>query len=41
MKIETPILKRLGPFPFWRGHIKFLSELDRIYQEVRKDAAKI
>ena len=27
MKIETPILRRLGPVPFWRGETKCLDEL--------------
>ena len=31
MKIETPILKWLGPVPFWRGQVKCLDELQRIY----------
>lgn len=33
MKIETPILKRLGPIPFWRGEQKCLDELERIYKK--------
>ncbi len=33
MKIETPILKRLGPVPFWRGTGKCLAELERIYKK--------
>ena len=32
MKIETPILKRLGPVPFWRGCGKCLDSLERIYR---------
>lgn len=36
MKVETPILRRLGPVPFWRGSVKCLEELERIY---RKSAA--
>ena len=32
MKIETPILRRLGPVPFWRGEQKCLDELERIYR---------
>ena len=39
MKIETPILKRLGPVPFWRGEKKCLDELQRIYNRAA-DAAK-
>ena len=31
MKVETPVLKRLGPVPFWRGEKKCLDELQRIY----------
>ena len=33
MKVETPILKRLGPVPFWRGTGKCLDELSRIYKK--------
>ena len=31
MKIETPILRRLGPVPFWRGTTRCLDEFQRIY----------
>lgn len=33
MKIETPMLKRLGPVPFWRGSGKCLDELERVYRK--------
>ncbi len=33
MKIETPILRRLGPVPFWRGAGKCLDELEKIYRK--------
>ena len=39
MKIETPILRRLGPVPFWRGSDKCLDELERIYRRARAAAA--
>jgi len=32
MKIETPILRRLGPVPFWRGETRCLDALERIYR---------
>ena len=32
MKIETPILRRLGSIPFWRGSVKCLDELERVYR---------
>lgn len=32
MKIETPVLKRLGPVPFWRGERKCLDSLEEIYR---------
>jgi len=41
MKIETPVLKRLGPIPFWRGTVKCLNELERIYRKAREAAESI
>ena len=41
MKIETPVLKRLGPIPFWRGSVKCLDELERIYRKARTAAESI
>ena len=38
MKIETPVLKRLGPVPFWRGEKKCLDELQRIYKRAAEYA---
>ena len=38
MKIETPILKRLGPVPFWRGEKRCLDALERIYRKAIEDA---
>lgn len=35
MKIESPVLKRLGPIPFWRGEKKCLDELNRIYKKAK------
>lgn len=32
MKIETPVLKRLGPVPFWRGESRCLDSLETIYR---------
>ena len=40
MKIETPILKRLGPIPFWRGAGRCLDELERIYRRAMEQASK-
>lgn len=40
MKIETPILKRLGPVPFWRGQVRCLDELQRIYQRAMEAARR-
>lgn len=40
MKIETPILRRLGPVPFWRGETKCLDALERIYRRARAAAAE-
>ena len=41
MKIETPVLKRLGPVPFWRGEKKCLDELQRIYNRAAEAAESI
>ena len=38
MKVETPILKRLGPVPFWRGQVKCLDALERIYRKAAEAA---
>jgi hypothetical protein len=32
MKIETPLLRRLGAVPFWRGSVKCLDELESVYR---------
>ena len=39
MKIETPILKRLVPIPFWRGEKKCLDELEKMYRKAMDAAA--
>lgn len=41
MKIETPILRRLGPVPFWRGEQKCLDELERIYRRAAAHAEAV
>ena len=38
MKIESPVLRRLGPVPFWRGEKKCLDELQRIYRKAAEAA---
>lgn len=38
MKIDSPVLKRLGPVPFWRGEKKCLAELNRIYAKAKAAA---
>lgn len=40
MKIETPILKRLGPVPFWRGERRCLEQLEEIYRRVAEKTAE-
>ena len=39
MKIESPVLRRLGPVPFWRGESKCLEALQRIYKKASETAA--
>jgi len=41
MKIETPVLKRLGPVPFWRGERKCLDSLEEIYRRAMEKAKEI
>ena len=38
MKIESAVLRRLGPVPFWRGSVKCLDELQRIYKKAAEAA---
>lgn len=33
MKVESDVLRRLGPVPFWRGTGKCLDELGKIYRK--------
>lgn len=40
MKIESAVLKRLGPIPFWRGEKKCLDELNRIYHKAKVFASE-
>ncbi len=40
MKIESPVLRRLGPVPFWRGTVKCLDGLQRIYTKAAEAAAE-
>ena len=39
MKIESPVLKRLGPVPFWRSSARCLDELQRIYKKAIEAAS--
>ena len=39
MKIESAVLRRIGPVPFWRGSVKCLAELQRIYKKAAEAAA--
>ena len=40
MKIETPILRRLGPIPFWRGREKCLDSLASMYRRAAEKARR-
>ena len=37
-KIESPVLRRLGPVPFWRGEKRCFPELSRIYARAMERA---
>ncbi len=41
MKIETPVLKRLGPVPFWRGREKCLASLEDAYCRAAEKASRL
>lgn len=41
MKIETPVLRRLGPVPFWRGGDKCLPALDAIYRVAAEKSRRV
>lgn len=36
----APLLKRLGPVPFWRGHARCVEALGKIYERVRTVASE-
>lgn len=38
MKIKTALLLRSGPVPFWRGSVKCLAELERMYRKAAEYA---
>lgn len=38
MKVETPVLSRLGPVPFWKGERKCLDQLEELYRKAAQCA---
>ncbi len=40
MKIETPVLKRMGPIPFWRGRDRCLDSLETLYRRAAEKARR-
>ena len=38
MRSDPPVLRRLGPVPFWRGEQKCLSVLEPIYRRAMENA---
>ena len=40
MKIESEVLRRLGMFPFWKGDVKALSTLDKLYQRAARNVER-
>lgn len=40
MKADVPILKRLGPVPYWRGQDRCLDTLRTIYGKAMEDARR-
>ena len=41
MRSDPPVLRRLGPVPFWRGEQKCLSVLEPIYRRAMENAHDI
>lgn len=41
MRSDPPVLRRLGPVPFWRGEQKCLSVLEPIYRRAMENAYDI
>lgn len=40
-KIETDLIQRLGPLPFWRGRQKCTDAFRRMYKTAGENAARI
>ena len=38
MRSDPPVLRRLGPVPFWRGEQKRLTALEPIYRRAMENA---
>lgn len=38
MKTEAPVVKRLGPVPFWRGERRVCEQLEEIYRKAIEKA---
>lgn len=41
MRSDPPVLRRLGPVPFWRGEQRCLSVLEPIYRRAMENAHDI
>ena len=41
MRNDPPVLRRLGPVPFWRGEQRCLSVLEPIYRRAMENAHNI
>jgi len=41
MKIDSPVLKRLGPIPFWRGERRCIDALEEMYRRAREAATRV
>ena len=41
MRSDPPVLRRLGPVPFWRGEQKCLSVLEPIYRRAMENSHDI
>ena len=41
MKNEVPVVRRMGPVPFWRGERRIKEQLEEIYRKAIEKAERL